>query len=188
MASDKPMVFLDLDQTLISAEAIEDFPFKEPNMREKALNFAIHDMDGYYIIFERPHVQDFLDYLFENYRVSVWTAASKDYALFVIKYIVLRRPNRQLEYILFSYHCELSKQFFKSSKDLRLVWDTFRLDGITPKNSLIIDDLDEVYECQPRNAIHIPAFEILDNYSEHDKELQSSIKNQLTAKFVEMAT
>ena len=43
--------------------------------------FSYHDMDGYYIVFERPGLQEFLDYLFANYIVSVWTAATKDYAI-----------------------------------------------------------------------------------------------------------
>ena len=62
-------VILDLDNTLISAEAIEDFPFANSGIREKAIQFKIHDMDGYYIVFERPHLQEFLDFIFEIYSV-----------------------------------------------------------------------------------------------------------------------
>ena len=40
--------------------------------------------DGHYKVFERPGLQEFLDYLFANFNVSVWTAASKSYALFII--------------------------------------------------------------------------------------------------------
>jgi hypothetical protein len=68
-------VVLDLDQTLVSAEDWNTQDFKK--YKKKAKKFQFHDMDGYYIVFERPNLQSFLDYLFANFNVSVWTAASK---------------------------------------------------------------------------------------------------------------
>lgn len=170
----KKNVLLDLDNTLLSAEALEDFPFDKEGIKEKSIQFALHDMDSYYIVFERPLVQEFLDWLFENYNVSVWTAASKDYALFVIDKIILTKPNRKLEYIMFSYHCDISKKKYKYSKQLKLVFDHFKLEGFNKHNTIIIDDLDEVHTCQPENSIHIKAFEILDDGSEYDTELQNT--------------
>lgn len=177
-------VVLDLDNTLISAEAIEDFPFDKDGIKDKSIKFAIHDMDGYYIIFERPYAQDFLDWLFANYDVSVWTAASKDYALFIIEHILLKKPGRQLQYILFSHQCDLSKQNFNgNSKNLKMIFDKFKLPGFNKDNTIIIDDLDEVYNSQPKNAIHIKEFEILDEGSEYDKELKNTIPEQIKEKF-----
>ncbi len=175
----KKNVFLDLDNTLISAEALEDFPFHQNGIKEKALKFAIHDMDGYYIVFERPGLQPFLDWLFQNYNVSIWTAASKDYALYIVEHIVLKKPSRKLDYILFSYHCDLSKKQFKYSKQLKMVFDIFKFDGFNKDNTVIIDDLNEVKQCQPENCIAIKPFEILDNGSEHDNELLGTIKDYL---------
>lgn len=172
-------IILDLDNTIISAEALEDFPFHEEGIKNKALQFALHDMDGYYIVFERPHVQDFLDWLFENYTVSVWTAASKDYALFIIKYIILKKPVRELDYILFSHHCDISRKKYGDSKNLKLIFNDFGLNGYHAKNTIIIDDLDEVHLCQPNNSIHIKAFEILDHGSEHDSELKYVIPEKI---------
>jgi TFIIF-interacting CTD phosphatase-like protein len=174
----KKNVVLDLDNTLISAEAVEDFPFNSKGIKEKAIKFRIHDMDGYYIVFERPNLQKFLDFLFKNYNVSVWTAASKDYALFIIQEIILKKPDRQLQYILFSYHCELSKKQYKYSKKLDMIYDHFNLPGFTNKNTLIVDDLDEVSKANPNNSVHIHAFEILDKKSEYDNVLiRNTIKD-----------
>jgi TFIIF-interacting CTD phosphatase-like protein len=172
----KKNVFLDLDNTLISAEAVEEFPFKKKGVREKAVRFDIHDMDGYYIVFERPGVQEFLDWLFAEYNVSVWTAASKDYALFIIERVLLKKPNRKLDYILFSYHCDLSKKIHRSHKQLKLVFDTFQLPGYTEDNTVIIDDLHEVQKCQPNNAFQIHAFHIHSEGSENDRHLVSMRK------------
>jgi len=179
----KANIILDLDNTILSAEALTDFPFHKEGMREKALQFAIHDMDNYYIIFERPGVQDFLDWLFKYYNVAVWTAATKDYALFVVERIILKKPNRQLKFIMFSHHCDISYDKYKADKRLKLVFDDFKIDGFEPDNTLIIDDRKDVWKIQPNNAIHIKAFEILDEGSEHDRVLEKEIQQQIQEKF-----
>lgn len=176
--SNKPTVFLDLDNTLISAEALSDFPFHKPGMKEKSLKFALHDMDNYYIVFERPGVQDFLDWLFQTCNVCVWTAASKDYALFIIDRIILKKPGRRLWWFLFSHHCDLAYEKFKDDKRLKLVFDVFCLPNIDSKRCIIIDDRKDVFTCQPENAIHIKAFEILGEGSENDAELKN-VKREL---------
>jgi len=175
-------VILDLDNTLLSAEALEDFPFHQKGIKEKALQFNLHDMDGYYVVFERPHVQDFLDWLFQNYNVSVWTAASKDYGLFVLENILLKN-NRKLDYFLFSYHCDLSRKKYDYSKKLDLIYDVFKLSGYNASNTIIIDDLEEVHECQPKNSIHIKEFEILNKNSERDQELIKNTKGEIVRLF-----
>lgn len=180
--ANKKNIILDLDNTLISAEAIEDFPFDDEGMKEKAIQFILHDMDGYYIVFERPHVQSFLDWLFENYNVSVWTAASKDYALFIIQRILLNKK-RKLNHILFSYHCSLSKQLFNGdTKNLKFLFDVIKMPGYNANNSIIIDDLDTIYESQPNNCIHIKEFNIFDKDSELDDQL-IHVQQQIKDKF-----
>ncbi len=168
-------VILDLDNTIISAEALTEFPFEQDGIRDKSLNFAIHDMDGYYIVFERPLLQEFLDHLFKNYAVSVWTAATKDYALFIIDQIILTKPNRSLKHIMFKYHCDISNQLYSTAKKLNLIWEFFKLPDYTQHNTIIIDDLRDVKKAQPHNAIQIYPFEILEDGSEGDNVLESII-------------
>ncbi len=176
----KPNVVLDLDNTLISAEALTEFPFDKPRMKDKAIQFQIHDMDGYYIVFERPGLQKFLDYLFAHFNVSVWTAASKDYALFIVKHVLLTKPSRRLQYLFVSYHCKLSRKFYRNdSKNLRMLSEKFNLPEFNEHNTVIIDDLPEVCESQPDNCIAIHPFEILDEGSEHDNVLEKDVKPRL---------
>ena len=163
-------VVLDLDQTLISAEDWDTEDFN--NNKVKAKKFEFHDMDGYYIVFERPNLQSFLDYLFANFNVSVWTAASKDYALFIVDKILLTKPNRHLDWIFFSYHCDLSKKKKDGSKDLSMFWDEYKLVGYNKDNTVIIDDYDEVYETQPHNCIIAVPFEFTAKNSENDTYLK----------------
>ena len=64
MTQQKVNVLLDLDQTVISAEG--DDEYDHDKSKDKAKKFKFHDMDGYYIVFERPGLQPFLDWLFKK--------------------------------------------------------------------------------------------------------------------------
>lgn len=165
---------LDLDQTLISAEPTEGYDFTKN--KAKAKKFIFHDMDGYYIVFERPGLQQFLTYLFDNFNVSIWTAASKDYALFVIEKIILAgNANRKLDYIFFSYHCDISSSVKSGSKDLSMFWDIYKMIGYTKDNTIILDDYDEVYKTQPENCIIAKSFEFTEEKSPEDTFLQDLV-------------
>lgn len=173
--NNKPAIILDLDQTLISAEASEDLDFKK--YTEKSLLFRSDDMDGYYIVYSRPYLQEFLDYIFKNFNVTIWTAASKDYALYIIENIILdKKPDRKLDFIFFSYHCDLSKKKKKYSKELCMLWDIHKLPGYSSKNTVIIDDFKEdVHKCQPNLCIVAQPFEFTTEGSENDTFLKDII-------------
>jgi TFIIF-interacting CTD phosphatase-like protein len=165
---------LDLDQTLISAEPTEEYDFSKN--KTKAKKFVFHDMDGYYVVFERPGLQPFLTYLFDNFNVSIWTAASKDYALFIIEKIILAgNKNRKIDFIFFSYHCDISESIKKGTKDLSLLWDTFKIKGYSKENTIILDDYDEVQNTQPENCIAALPFEFNKEGSEADDFLEKLI-------------
>jgi TFIIF-interacting CTD phosphatase-like protein len=165
---------LDLDKTLISAVPSEDFEWDNPQVMEKALEFELWNMHGYYLVFERPGLQEFLDYLFKNFKVLVWSAATREYVLFVVNKVILKPdPTRKLECILFKDHCELSKRLYNGNiKDLRLLWEKAGFRDINRNNSWIVDDLPEVYHAQPRNTIKTKPFEFSNPDSENDKGLQ----------------
>jgi TFIIF-interacting CTD phosphatase-like protein len=167
---------LDIDQTLIAAEVLEEYNIEKN--KEKSVKFKFENMDDYYIIFQRPHLQKFLDYLFANFNVSIWTAASKDYALFIIDKIITptNKPERKIDWVFFSYHCDVSRKIKKSSKDLTMLWDIYRIKGYSIDNTFIIDDYDEVYNSQPNNSIIVPEFQYYDENSENDNFLKKLIK------------
>lgn len=171
----KPYIFLDLDQTLISAEALDE-EYDPKKHKKKAKKFEFKSMEPYYIIFERPGLQPFLDYLFANFNVCVWTAASKDYALFIIDKIILAsNPERHLEYIFFSYHCNISKKLKKGTKDLSILWDIYKLKEFNNGNTIILDDYDEVFNTQPNNCIIATPFYFTKPDSENDKFLKELV-------------
>lgn len=158
-------VFLDLDSTLICSLSMDG---KDPEISHMPTQYQkllkYHDMKNYYRIFERPGLQQFLTYLFDHYNVSVFTAADKDYAIFIVDRILIGgRKERKLEYLFYGYHSGISENIFKSPKDLRLLWDVFQLPGHNKCNTIIVDDLPAVYKANPNNTVRAPPFEILSN-------------------------
>jgi hypothetical protein len=171
MNKTKLNIILDLDQTIISAESSEEYDKAKNKTKEK--KFIFHNMDNYYTIFERPGLQIFLDYLFKNFNVSIWTAASKDYALFII------------DWVFFSYHCDLSRKLTKRSKSLSMLWDVYQIDGYTKDNTIILDDYDEVFKTQEDNCIIAIPFEFEDKNSHKDnylKKLENALKTITSVK------
>jgi TFIIF-interacting CTD phosphatase-like protein len=182
-------ILLDLDQTLISAEVLQededdiDEEYDEEiydidEYKMKAINFDFENMDNYYVIFARPGLQKFLDFLFANFNVSVWTAASKDYAMFIIeKMILMNKPERKLDYVFCSYHCKITDKVKNGTKDLSILWDKYKLPGYNKNNTYILDDYDEVYETQPDNCIIAEPF-----YFTHDESEKDDFLPKLTRK------
>jgi hypothetical protein len=149
-------VILDLDQTLISGEELSSFD--EKKNKDKMKKFDHATMEDYFIIFARPHLQVFLDYLFENYNVAVWTAATKDYALFIVKHFILTKPGRKLDFVFYSHHCNMSQKLKRGLKGLSMLWDVFRLKKYNENNTIIIDDNPDVLVKQACNVIQIKPF------------------------------
>lgn len=165
-------IFLDLDNTLVSVEPLKDI--RDPDkFQERAIKFDCNHMEHYYLACGRPYLQSFLDWIFQKYKVHIWTAASKDYALFIVDNFILSkdRNNRKVQMILYDKHCRQSKKLYKNPKKLDMLWTTWKLPGYNKHNTILIDDLEEVYEAQPNNCLLAREFNFMDDRSEHDKDL-----------------
>lgn len=163
-------VILDLDNTIINSLSISSELKKVPQDYQN--KFKYHDMGNEYRIFERPYVQEFLDYLFIHFNVSIFTAADKDYALFIYDNVIKKpNPERQIHYMFSGYHSSLSEILYNSPKNLKLLWDEFKIHQFKPCNTIIVDDLYEVYIENRYNCVRAPKFELLTknrvNYNSH---------------------
>ncbi len=173
-------IILDLDETLIHTTSIdEEKQLKEgPNQSNagRLTSYKMYSEDGVkvvYIVYERPGLQNFLDYLFKYFNVSIWTAASKMYALFIVKNIVLKKPGRKLDWIFFDYHCTISKKATQNNKNikcLRMLPVLFKI-PYNMNNTIIIDDNPDVRTAQPGNCVHIKPFVVDEKNSDQDVEL-----------------
>lgn len=175
-------VVLDLDETLISAvevDEIQNDAHLTENFKRRSPLFKYHLLDKDYVIFERPGVQEFLNFLFENYNVAVWTAASKDYALFVVEKVFMNNhPDRKLDFICYARHCDESKAKTGCLKQLN---NLFHLHKYTPQNTVIIDDNSNVLS-QKNHCIRARSFDFTNLDSHEDKYLNGTIRRKVMCK------
>ena len=84
MSHRKPIgdiVVLDLDETLIYAS--------EERLNKKTLKeHVFRSYDETYYIYERPYLATFMRYIANRYQIAVWTAATHDYASFIVNNIL----------------------------------------------------------------------------------------------------
>ena len=178
-------IILDLDNTIISSLDPKEFK----NYKNNCGGLRYSQMKNYFYIFHRPYLQEFLDYLFENFNVSVWTAGTKDYCTFIVKHIILNpqpyeddstpanRPERVLKLILHSKNCDQSEYLYQTPtpKDLRYIYN---FPGYNENNTFIIDDLQEVKDINKNNVIQIKYFDAKSVDCNKDTDLKK-IKKKL---------
>ena len=155
-------VILDLDNTLINTVDLDP-----------ALPYYSKLYDKNTLICARPNLFEFLEWLFDNCNVSVFTYADKYYALFIIENFILRdkkerKLDRKLDFIFYRYHVTMGiKEFGGGLKDLRLIWDTFNMYGFDCSNTIIIDDSPDVKMTNPYNALLIYPFEAYQGFNDN---------------------
>ena len=158
---DKINVILDLDSTIINS-----VEFKDLYLLPSKVELEYHDFDIYYRIFARPELQEFLDFLFANFNVSVWTAAESNYAMFIVDNFITIKPERKLQVFFYRYHVNLAKEKYQKTdnmKDLSLIWDYYKIYNFYPSNTILIDDFIDVYNTNPKNVINLKGFDILND-------------------------
>ena len=146
-------LLLDLDETLISS-------YETPSTSKPA-DYVFHDGVVTWYIYKRPHLDEFLDYVFANFNVCIWTASEQDYCLGIVKNVIIgNHTERVLDYILFRYHCDVSESLYKNNnKSLRVLWDDFKIKGMSIDNCILVDDRVDLKTVQPDcNVINVPRF------------------------------
>jgi TFIIF-interacting CTD phosphatase-like protein len=188
---------LDLDQTIISSERLNErikgedkkiltFEVEENGLKvEKKISLddigTCHYLNPYYIV-ERPYLQEFLDFLFENFNVSVWTAGTKDYAKFICEKVILKKPERKLNYFLYLEHCQMS-----SGKHVKSLNFLFQYPGFERNNTILLDDSEDHIKHDIINSsliIRAKEFFFLDEGKEDNflEQLQEQLQKQVVDK------
>jgi TFIIF-interacting CTD phosphatase-like protein len=153
---------LDLDNTLICSVPMKEVRTMERNNHKSLSKLRYRDMDDIYRVFYRPYLDEFLSYAFKNFDVTVWTAATKDYASFIVDNIITDgkklKKKRRLKMFFYDDNCDQSQSIFKetSHKDLRYLYNFKDYHGC---NTLIIDDLYEVYETNSKQTLRAVYFD-----------------------------
>jgi len=165
------LIILDLDNTIISSESIMLIDKKKKKYAHSLENLKYYDFRKLRI-FERPGLQDFLDYIFKYFKVGVWTAGQADYAKYIVEKFIKtpdKKYKRNIEFIWTRRQSFKSYKLYKCYKNLSMVWENF--DHFNEKNTILIDDMECNVVLQDKNAMLIPEFYIL-NYNEDKQTLQ----------------
>jgi len=109
------LILLDLDETLIHSE---EFPRLEPSMKDFDFKVSFEsDNSFWYMTKKRPFLKEFLEFLFTNFDVGIWTASGEDYALKIIENIGIDKSKLKCFYT-------------KENCSLRLDYETNRYYGL----------------------------------------------------------
>jgi TFIIF-interacting CTD phosphatase-like protein len=150
-------IVLDLDETLIHA--------RDKPIAGRPVDFAFKIGGVAYYGHKRPGLAQFLQFIFRKFKsVSIWTAASRSYAVNVLRNILTAEQQSRV-------------LFFKSRQDLatrqdgnyykplvKMMNDPMgRRVGMTSENTIMIDDRNDVLQANPGNGIQIPAWRGDDN-------------------------
>jgi TFIIF-interacting CTD phosphatase-like protein len=109
------LILLDLDETLIHSE---EFPRLAPSMKDFDFKVSFEsDNSFWYMTKKRPFLKEFLEFLFTNFDVGIWTASGEDYALKIIENIGIEKSKLKCFYT-------------KENCSLRLDYETNRYYGL----------------------------------------------------------
>ncbi len=161
-------IVLDLDETLVSVTTNPkrqyDFKFQ--------LTDPVTRQTLWYYGQKRPNLEIFLRYIFKRFRtVSIWTAATADYARQVIKNIMKPEQYSRLAFVKTRGDLRLFPDG-GYTKPLSSVFD--KHDSIKRHNTIMIDDRRSVMVENLGNAIIVPAWKGFDT-SVNDKSLAQLI-------------
>jgi TFIIF-interacting CTD phosphatase-like protein len=108
----------------------------------------------------RPGLKEFLTYAFRHFEtVSVWTAATRPYAVQVLHHIMTPEQRRRLFFFWTREDLEMKYDgsFYKPLDKMFAHPNAFRY-GMNRGNTLMVDDRWDVMAKNPGNGIVIPAY------------------------------
>lgn len=131
---DKLHIVLDIDDTLLKniKNEVRDMI---PNLNKFEL--APNTKDKTFVL--RPHVREFMKYLFRNHYVSIWTWSDYPYALRVANLLTDGHPE-MFKDILAEEDADISSKLHKvDGKDMNYLWYDYNEKHITPETKAKLD-------------------------------------------------
>ena len=131
-------LILDMDETLTHTPKTEE---------NSQISLKISN-DSWLFLKTRPYLQEFLQFVSEEFEVVIFTASQKKYADIILNY--LDPENKLIHYRLYREHCYCYKGQY--IKDIRIL-------GIRElKNIIIVDNLPTSFVLQIENGIKISSW------------------------------
>jgi hypothetical protein len=151
----KNKIVLDLDNTLVCT-VNKHHMIRLLNNRQLSLPLQYIDVDEDHISYLRPYLFDFLDTIFQQFDVSVFTAAGTGYANIVVDKIF---SNYHLDGVL--SNPDYQECLFLNGKHKYIDYISTKINGYERVNTRIIDDSNLVAMSNPDNIIRVKAFDVL---------------------------
>lgn len=167
---DKLTVVLDIDETLIHSSG---------SIQDENRDFFCMGYD----VYKRPHLDTFLNFVFNNHKVGFFTSAELDYANIILNNILTEEQKEQTLFIHDREFCDIVVEEiysiynhgganFKVYKNLKKV---FRRSGVNKHKTIAIDDKPYSFAGSYSNCIPIKPFFPLKKSFEGDVELLKMI-------------
>jgi len=151
-------IVLDLDETLIHSFPPNSFPSKSNQFKKGRTVIHNINIDGEnWNVVERPHLQDFLKFIYTYFDVIVvWSAGTYEYVHEICKKII----NYYDECIVYTRDDCISRNNTYIKPLTILENNEYILKPIMNMNTMfVVDNLEDTFVENVNNAIHIPNFE-----------------------------
>lgn len=160
------------------------------NFFSKKKLLLVSDLNGVLVYrakkmpFLRPHIRDFLDFIFENFHVAVWSSARPRNVNLIVK-LAFKEYTKHLLIVWSRDQCDLEGHYdsrCESVKDLTNLWKrlkhTSESFGYTfdASNTVVIDDSPTKLKRQPNNQILVKEYAQKDPEDIELKKLTSYLK------------
>jgi len=152
-------VILDIDETFVQYVAAGDWAALP---EEEKAKYKITGNPAKGVFIHRPHLKEFLEYLFANCKtVNLWTWSDQEYANGVAKLIGEYGPKFKIANAWYDMHVDASIELDGFNKDLNYIW--YDVGKFQPCNTILIDDLPENTNnpANRLNGIQLKAFNVL---------------------------
>ena len=147
-------IILDIDETLIHAVSLQN---KQKNKNSFTVKVGTKNNLEIYRVYRRPHLSKFLNFVFANFKtVNIWTAATKDYAIKIMKSILTKSQFSRIKFFNSRQQCTST-----GIKPLREIFKTKQAStlNINKYNTIMIDDKKEVLVKNKGNGIVVSAWD-----------------------------
>ncbi len=167
-------VILDIDQTMIDSMNLWEYNRIKDNIRAPDLR------EGDRMIWMRPYLKEFLTFLDKNVKhISVWTNGNSTWLFHVVKNILTKyMPIHRFHLLLSINHSTPTMRNNTKIylKDMQHILRKFPKDGISLKNSILLDD--DFFNCSHNkyNSIPLKKYHVVHEHKMKKKDLYYAIE------------
>jgi len=142
--SDKKLLILDLDETLI---------YSTEKSLERGCDFTVEQ----YFVYKRPFIEEFLAFCFANFDVGVWTTSTADYASAIVSRVTT--GDQTLQFLWSRDRCTWAFDEATHERILVKKLDKLKKRGHRPESIIVIDDTASAWRSSYGNLLRVSRFE-----------------------------